>query len=101
VVRGDGSLYGGLDGGEADAFLFQPHALAEGAGDQVAVHGGFAGIEQVQQDTGRGRLGYPLVPVRQQRAAVHQHRADVRQPLPEAAEDGEAVGVYVAPVDDV
>ena len=44
---------------------------------------------------------HPAVAVGQERPAIHQDRTGLRQPGPQAVQDGEPVGVDVAPVDDV
>jgi hypothetical protein len=90
-----------LDGGEADAFLLQADGRAQGAIQQIAVELRFLGIQEIQAGGRRTRLDHPLAAVGQQRCAVHQHRAGVSEPAPQPVEDHEAVGVDVAPVDQV
>src|ERR1700733_4289415 len=90
-----------LDRGEADPLLLEADGGAELAGRQVAVEGLFGGIEQVERDGGWSWLADPLLAVGEERGPVHQNGAGVRDVVPEAVQDLEAVGVDIAPVDDV
>jgi len=80
--------------------LFQAHAVAEAVVAKVVVECLFAWVEgwQVAQHASTTEFFGPQVPVHHEGVAIHKERAGVRKVLAEAAQDGEAMRVEVAPI---
>jgi hypothetical protein len=84
-----------------DAFLLEPDTLAETVGDEVLVGGLLLIGQAAELRCGRAGLGHPAVAVGEERFAIHEQASGLRQPRAQLIEDGEAVRVEVAPLQDV
>ena len=89
------------DSGVPDVLLLKPQRRREDIIEEVTDERPFFRSELGECPASRTGLGSPMSTVGQQRFSVHEYRMCVGKDFPDSTKDREAMGVDVAPVDEI